>query len=247
MLCCLPRKEPVGNYLLKIRTPKNLQIPQSGSGRARGQGVDMELLKGSSSYYATLPSGLFLEGGLQGSLGGLGFTVYFSRELEIIPPNFIPSPLSTGLTLPCGPALGIFLPCFGALIPILAMGPEGWESAWGLPARDNIWKMMPLLECSLQGSVRKCHWPAGCAQKHLFWLKGWLNLKIIVSFFFLWRFLQMFENQLRGEMSDNFKSRFLLLAEFLLAVYVCFEFPPLHSFVLMYTLSGLFHGWLMSL
>lgn len=123
MLCCLPRKEPIGNYLLKIlKTPKNLQVPQSGSGRARGQGMDMELLKGSSSYYATLPSGLFLEGGVQGSLGGIGLTIYFSRELVIIFPNFIPSPLSTELTLPCGPALGIFLPCFGALIPILAGG-----------------------------------------------------------------------------------------------------------------------------
>lgn len=57
----------------------------------------------------------------------------------------------------------------------------------------------------------------------------------------------MFENQLRGEMSDNFQSRFLLLAEFLLAVYVCLEFPPLHSFDLTDTPSGLFHRWLMSL
>lgn len=52
------------------------------------------LLRGSSSRYSTLLSGLFLEGNLQGYLGDVGFILYFSTELVIVLPHFIPSPLS---------------------------------------------------------------------------------------------------------------------------------------------------------
>lgn len=48
-----------------------------------------------------------------------------------------------------------------------------------------------------------------------------------------------------GGMSDTFKSKFLLSAEFSLAVCVFFGSTLFHSLVLC-TLSGLFHGQLMS-
>lgn len=88
----------------------------------------------------------------------------------------------------------------GFLSILWATEQQGWESAWSLPARDSICRTTPLVECSQQWPVRKCHWPQGCTQKRLFQPGGCLNMKTLELIFlsFLQEILPEFENQLSG-------------------------------------------------
>lgn len=96
-----------------------LRILRFQASKWQSQGLNIAVLKGSSSRYTTLPSGLFLEGDFHDNLGGIVLILCFSKEPIVILPNFILSPLSRESTLPGGPPSRIFPACFVALFLIL--------------------------------------------------------------------------------------------------------------------------------
>lgn len=166
----------------------------------------MGLLKGLASHCTILPSELFLEGAFSWHSGWHCTQSVFFWRANNYPPKL--HPLSRELTFPCGPASGIFPACFVVLIPILWLPehPLGHcAERLGVrlepPCRDNIWRTVALMGCSLQWPLRKCHGPQGCTQKHLFQLGECPKMKIVGLLFlsFLQEILQEFEKHLSGK------------------------------------------------
>lgn len=134
-------------------------LPQPMSVR---QGLDKDLLEGSPSCSATLPSGPFLTGAFSWSSGWPCPHSVFCWDPVAALPNAVPPSLARELTLLCGPGFRAFNLFCGLESP--CQGPDTWRTklTMGYP---------------LQWPVRKCHWTQGRTQRHLFQLGGHLNVK----------------------------------------------------------------------